>query len=354
MILTVFFLILIVILSFLGSLFSLKLANHFQILDKPSSNPDRKNQLIPVPLVGSTGFVLVCTIATALLWLGFKYNLVNFPALIYPFRLIWVLVGIWILFIVGLLDDLAIIKPIWYFCGVFVAILVAVFGGSLRIEVLSYPFNSVNFTQINLPFLGLIWNFDLSQILAFLWISLCLCATKFVDGSDGLCSIIGIISLLTISSTSLLPSVGQPLIAVFALVWVGGLIGFLPFNFPNAQSYLGDGGSTIIGFVIGVLSILGGAKVATVGTVLGWFILDIILVMIVRISLGQSILKGDNKLHWHHRLAGFGFSKLQILIFTTIILLFSSHFGLYLSTVFKFWLILFQLIILTLIFAFRK
>lgn len=340
--------------SFLGSFFSFKLANRFQILDKSSSNPDRKNQPIPIPLVGSFGFVVICTLATSLLWLGFKYGLVNFPPLIYPFRLIWVLVGIWILFIVGLLDDLAIIKPIWYFCGVFVAILVAVFGGNLRIEVFSYPFNSVDFRSVNLPFFGLIWNFDLSQILAFLWISLCLCATKFVDGSDGLCTIIGIIAFLTIASTSLLPSVGQPLIAIFALIWCGGLIGFLPFNFPNAQSYLGDGGSMIIGFVIGVLSILGGAKVATVGTVLGWFILDIILVMMVRISLGQSILKGDNKLHWHHRLANSGFSKLQILVFSAIILLFSAHFGLYLSTIFKFWLILFQLIILTLIFAFRK
>ncbi len=354
MILTIFFLILIIILSFLGSLLSLKLATRWQILDKPSSNPDRKNQLIPIPLVGSFGFVLVCSLATSLLWLAFKYNLVNFPMLIYPFRLIWVLIGIWVLFVVGLLDDLAIIKPIWYFCGVFLAILIAVFGGNLQIEVLSYPFNSVNFSQFNLSFFGLIWNFNLSQILAFLWISLCLCATKFVDGSDGLCTTIGIISLLTIASTSLLPNVGQPLIAFFALIWACGLIGFLPFNFPNATNYLGDGGSTIIGFIIGVLSILGGAKVATVGTVLGWFILDIILVMMVRIKLGQSILKGDNQLHWHHRLANFGFSKLQILVFSVIILLFSAHLGLYLSTIFKFWLILFQLVILTLIFVFRK
>jgi len=354
MILTIFSLILIIILSFLGSFFSLKIATKLQILDKASSNPSRKSQSIPIPLMGSLGFICVCSLATALFWLAFKFNFVSFPLLFYPFRLIWVFVGIAILMITGILDDLQFIKPIWYFCGVFVAIFATVFGGNLKIEVFSFPFNSVNFSSVNLPFFGVIFNFNFSQILAFLWVSLCLCATKFVDGSDGLCTVIGIISLLTIASTSLLPSVGQPLIAVFALIWACGLIGFLPFNFPDARLYLGDSGSLVIGFVIGVLSILGGAKVATVGTVLGWFILDIILVMITRIGLRKSLLDGDNQLHWHHRLAKIGFSKLQILVFTAFVLVFSSHFGLYLSTFFKLWLIIFQIVILTLIFIFKK
>ena len=332
-------------LSFLGTFLSIFLAFRLQVLDKVSSAPSRKFQKIPVPLLGATGFVLVATFLMSFVWLFYKYNLVVLPSLIYSFRLFWIILAILWLLLVGFLDDLGRISRKFYILNVLSAIIVAVFCGGLKIEALSYPFDFIDFRIFWNLNLGIaVFQLNLSQILAFFWLLFCTAATKFVDGSDGLCATIGFISFLTIAATA--NQINQPIIVIFALIWATGVLGFLPFNFPDAKTYLGDGGSLIIGFVIGVLSILGGAKVATAGTVLGWFVLDIMLVMLTRISHNQSILDGDSKLHWHHRLHRIGFSKLQILVFTTIILLFSAQIGLFLSTFVKFLVILFQVILL--------
>jgi len=272
------------------------------------------------------------------------------PLSIYPFKLFWlVLVVLWLV-LIGFLDDIDRISRRGYILQVILAIFVAVWLGGLKIEVLSYPFDTVNFGKIRWTF-G-IFSLNLSQFLAFFWLLFCTSATKFVDGSDGLCATIGLITFLTIAATA--NQINQPLIAIFAMIWAMGILGFLPFNFPEAKAYLGDGGSLIIGFMIGTLSILGGAKVATAGTILGWFVLDIIFVMLTRISHKQSILAGDSQLHWHHRLANFGFSKLQVLIFTTIILLISAQIGLFMATFVKFLIILVQFILLIFIFFRQK
>ena len=319
--------------------FSRFLAIKYNILDKASSAPSRKFQETPVPLFGAFGFVLVASLATGLVWLGHKFGLISLPNLIYPFRLFWIILAILILGIVGLLDDLAKIKPRFYILGVVLAIILAVWAGGLKIEVLSYPFDSYNFGNF-------------SYFLAFLWLLVCTASTKFVDGSDGLASTIAFVGFLTIAVTA--NQINQPFIVIFAMIWAVGILGFLPFNFPKAKLYLGDGGSLIIGFVIGVLSILGGAKVATAGTVLGWFILDIILVMLTRIIRKQNILHGDSQLHWHHRLTKIGFSRLQVLVFTTFILLVSANIGIFFFTFAKFWIILAQLFLLIFIFLPKK
>ena len=335
-----------IISSFL-TYFSLKTATKFNIVDNPNSAPGRKFQKLPVPLLGLVGIVISNILLMSLFWLALKFDwlhLQNFlqNGLFYTFNLFWVLIGGLIIYIAGCLDDKYSMNPRYYFGAIFVGLLVAVKLGGLKIEAFSYPFDSLNLRLGFIP-----------QLLAFVWIGACLTATKFLDGLDGLVTSVGIVSFLGIAAIAVMSNVNQPLIGIFALIWSSSLVGFLWHNFPEAKVYLGDGGSTIIGFMIGSLSILSGAKVATSSTVIGWFILDIGLVMLVRIIRAgrlSAILSGDAKLHWHHRLTQMGFSKLQVLVITGMVITTTSQLGIRINTENKFYILLSVAVVLITIF----
>lgn len=303
----------------------LKLSEKFGFSDDPNSAPHRKIQSSAIPLMGATSFILTSIFLMGTLWLANKFDWFSLRFYLQnnleSFKLIWILVSILMLAIAGALDDLNKISTKYRFLLVGLAILTSIFLGGLKISALSAPFNSL---PVNILFLP--------QVLAFLWLGFCLFATKLLDGLDGLVSTIGIIAFFTIASISTLPSVNQPLIFLFALIWAFGIMGFLPFNFPNAKIYLGDGGSMIVGFMVGVLSILSGAKIATAATVLGWFILDVFVVWFIRLLQKQNPLTTGDRNHWHHRLLGLGMDKRQVLILTTILVIFTAQLGILLNT----------------------
>ena len=321
----------------------------FGFQDDPESAPHRKKQAIPIPLLGATSFIFVGTFLMGLLWLANKFDWFSLRFYLQnnleSFRLFWIFVSIFMLGIAGALDDLNKISTKYRFIIVGLAILTSVFLGGLRIETLSFPFDGIPF---NIPFLP--------QALAFLWLGFCLFATKLLDGLDGLVSSVGIVAFLTIASISALPNVNQPLIFIMAITWAAGITGFLPFNFPNAKVYLGDGGSMIIGFMVGVLSILSGAKIATAVTVLGWFILDIFVVWTIRLLKKQNPLTTGDRNHWHHRLLALGMNKRQVLVLTVVLLIFTSQLGIVLNTEQKIFIPIFQIcfILGSLALAYRK
>jgi UDP-GlcNAc:undecaprenyl-phosphate/decaprenyl-phosphate GlcNAc-1-phosphate transferase len=323
------------VLSFFGSKLSLLYAKSNQIVDNPEANITRKFHKTPIPLLGATGFVIATLLLCTSFWY-FNTNLFqnNINLGLDSGNLFWLVISVAILLFSGYFDDKYQLRPKQLLLPIIISLVIAVTLGGLKIEVLAYPFDSL------LP------NIDIfHRILAFIWLFVCLAATKFLDGLDGLVPTVGIISFLTIASVSMLPNVSQPLIAVFALIWVSGLVGFLPWNFPNARLYLGEGGSEIIGFAIGVLSILSGAKVATTSTVIGWFILDVALVMGMRIWQKRSPFSGD-RLHWHFRLQDLGLSKVQVLSLTSLIIIVTAHMGLLFSTDLKIYIILLQTVFL--------
>ena len=312
------------VISYFGTELTMYLASKFRILDNPASNPERKSQKLPIPLLGATTFILSSTFFTGVVWLMRKsiFAPVDINTLgeilgrnLSPFKLVWVFAAIAIILLAGFLDDKFKFKSKVMFLPIAAAVFVAVYFGDLRIDTLSYPFNQI------IPD-----NQFLHYALSFLWIGFCLAATKFLDGHDGLVSTVGIIGFLTIASTSLLIGVNQPLIFAMGLIWATGLLGFLPWNLPDAKIYLGEAGSEIIGFMIGVLSILSGAKVATASSIMSWFILDVIFVMAFRILQRKNPFKGD-RLHWHFRLVDMGFNKTQVLLITAAILGVTGFFG---------------------------
>jgi UDP-GlcNAc:undecaprenyl-phosphate/decaprenyl-phosphate GlcNAc-1-phosphate transferase len=315
----------------------------WMILDNPSLAADRKFQEQPVPLLGGLSFIITCGLGSILVWLIHKNNLLGLQDYLgqnldYVFKMSWILVGGLVLAVGGILDDKYTFSTKWLALSVFIGLCIAVFGGGLSIDSFSFPFDKI------LP-----ENSLLSSILAFVWIGLCVCATKFLDGHDGLVASVGILNLAVIALIASFTNINQPLIIILSLVWASGILGFLPYNLPNAKIYLGESGSEIIGFVIGVLSILSGAKVATTSGIIGWFIFDLILVIYLRKKAGKSVLKAGRE-HWHFRLLDSGLTKAQVLILTLFILIISSILSIFLPTAYKLFSILGQFAILIIIF----
>lgn len=321
----------------------ISLSQKWQVVDDPSQSADRKFQSNPVPLLGGISFILICGWSTVLIWIIHKNNLLGLQDylgqnLSYVFKMTWIVVGGLILTIGGILDDKYTFSTKWLAIFVFVGLTIAVFGGGLSIDSFSFPFDRV------LPD-----NSFLSSCLAFVWIGLCVCATKFLDGHDGLVGSMGVLNLFVIAIIASFTSINQPLIIILALIWASGILGFLPYNLPNAKVYLGESASEMIGFVIGVLSILSGAKIATTSGIIGWFIFDLAFVIYLRKKSGKSIFKAGRE-HWHFRLLDSGLNKIQVLCLTLSILIISSIFSIFLPTKYKLFSILGQLVILVIIF----
>ncbi len=102
----------------------------------------------------------------------------------------------------------------------------------------------------------------------------------------------------------------------------GALVGFLPFNFSPAKTFIGDTGSNFLGYSLSIISILGVAKTYTVAVIvlpliaLGLPIFDTIWAIVRRLVKGKSIkaiFKAD-KGHLHHRIVASGFSQKQAVL----------------------------------------
>jgi UDP-GlcNAc:undecaprenyl-phosphate GlcNAc-1-phosphate transferase len=91
-------------------------------------------------------------------------------------------------------------------------------------------------------------------------------------------------------------------------------MGFLILNFHPAKIFLGESGSLFIGFILGILAIISGGKIATALLVMAIPVLDLIRVMYLRIRHHQPIFRGD-RMHLHFRLRDAGFSERVTVLF---------------------------------------
>jgi len=154
-----------------------------------------------------------------------------------------------------------------------------------------------------------------SYAITILWILTLVNAFNFMDNMNGLCAGLGIIGawLFAISAAT----AGQYLVALIALLTAGALLGFLPYNFPNARAFLGDAGSHLVGFLLAVLAILPHFytpesprrfAVVTPLLVLAVPLGDLAWVVLLRTRLRQPFWIGDTN-HLSHRLVRAGLSK---------------------------------------------
>ena len=181
----------------------------------------------------------------------------------------------------------------------------------------------IRIENFRLPFTDnkIIINEVFSYILTICWIVGITNAINLIDGLDGLSSgvcLISCLSLLIIFSLN-----NSPLIAIVLITALAGaIVGFLPFNFNPAKTFIGDTGSNFMGFSLSIISILGIAKTYTAIVliapiiVLALPIFDTLFAIVRRIIKGKSlkaVLKPD-KGHLHHRLMARGYTQKQAVL----------------------------------------
>ena len=237
------------------------------------------------------------------IFFGFILSALIFVPLDAPLR--GMLLGAVIIVILGIFDDIYALPALPKLLVQIAAATVAVLMGN-QIEVLSNP----NIFSSN-PY----WDLGFLSIpISVFWIVGITNAVNLIDGLDGLACGVSTISSMTMLVIAL--SVAEPNVALIAAALAGGCIGFLPYNLNPAKIFMGDTGSTFLGYVLGVVSIQGLFKYYTLISfvvpflMLGLPIFDTCFAFIRRIAHGQSPMHADRS-HIHHRLIDMGLNQKQ-------------------------------------------
>ena len=287
----------ILVLSFVSSYFMAPLfrllALKWNILDHPGS---RKIHDQPTPLLGGAA-VYVAFTASILL------NGIFLPGMKV------LLLGGSIVFFMGLVDDIFPLPALLKFILQVAVALFVILVGHIQ---LTFFFAARWEPLLNVP-LTVLWMVGLTN------------AMNFFDGIDGLASAMSIIASLFLGLLAF--NTDQPALGWFAVALLGSCAGFLPHNFrlgKSASLFLGDAGSTFLGFMLAGLAILGRwsdsshfVSLTAPILVFGVLIFDMVYVNLSRIKNRQArsfvqLLNCANKDHLHHRLLFLGFARKEV------------------------------------------
>ena len=261
------------------------IARRGNILDNPNA---RKVHLQATPLLG--GAAVFIGLSTAIFFNG-----------IYTPQLWAILIASAVLFTVGLLDDIMDI-PAWLkLVGQLVCVVIVMsFGIILKVV----PAALGSFSVVINVFLTLLWIIGITN------------AMNFFDGMDGLAAGLGSVIAFFLGVVAF--QTGQPFLGWIAGAIMGACLGFLPYNFrlkTNASIFLGDAGSTVLGFLLACVAVYGNwsntdPMVALASPLLIFWVLifDMVHITVDRIITGKvgSFREWINyvgKDHLHHRLA---------------------------------------------------
>lgn len=290
----------------------IKLAETLGLVDDPKLRPHPAHvQRRVVPRAGGLP-----------IFLGIIISMLLFIPISKP--IIGILLGILLLLVVGLVDDYVkdfspyprllmqiISAGIIVASGVGITFITNPWGGILRLDQIIYQINFWGTHNIIL----------IADILAFFWIVFVMNMVNWSKGVDGQMPGIMLVAATTIGLLSLkLAGQGdsnQLNIARLSFITAAASFGFLIFNWHPAKIFPGFSGSTILGFMIAVLSILSGAKLATALLVLLVPAVDFFYTLTRRILSGHSPFLGDSA-HLHHLLLQRGWSHAQISLFYII------------------------------------
>lgn len=297
------------IVAFMATPYTIKIAEKIGAVDVPKDK--RRMHKKAMPKFGGPAVILgfLVSVIYLLIVMSLEHSINLFGPEQYAMKLLGMLLGIIIISIVCVVDDIKTIKPLTKLAGQLLAAIVVVAFG-IRIGDISLPFcNIAEISEV------------ISCIITIVWIVGVTNAINLIDGLDGLSAGISVISAMSLLVIFVLN--GSPTVSIILITALAGaLVGFLPFNFSPAKTFLGDTGSNFLGFSLSIISILGFAKTYTIAVivlpliVLGLPIFDTLMAIIRRIIKGKSIkaiFKAD-KGHLHHRIVAKGFSQKQAVL----------------------------------------
>jgi UDP-GlcNAc:undecaprenyl-phosphate GlcNAc-1-phosphate transferase len=157
---------------------------------------------------------------------------------------------------------------------------------------------------------------DMGEVfVTIIWVVGITNAFNYLDGLDGLAAGSAVLNLLCFSA--ILYHTGQFALMAFAVALMAGCLGFLPYNFKRNKIFLGDTGSTFLGFVLAGIALVGSwagddiVKISIPVLIMGVPIFDMIFTTILRIKEGkvktvQEWLAFAGKDHFHHSLVDLG------------------------------------------------
>lgn len=259
-------------------------------IDVPKDN--RRMHKKPVPRLGGLA-----------IFMGFMVSILLFASIDHEMQ--GILLGAVIIVVLGVVDDMTPLRAYFKFIVQIVAALVAVFHGVV-IETLSNP---NIFSQS--PYWNLGW---IAIPVTVLWIVGITNAVNLIDGLDGLACGVSTISALTMLVIALL--VSESGVAVIMASLVGACLGFMPYNRNPAKMFMGDTGSTFLGYILATISIQGLFKYYAIVSfavpflILGLPMFDTLFAIIRRLAHGQNPMAPDRG-HIHHRLIDMGLNQKQ-------------------------------------------
>jgi len=295
--------------AFLATLLALPLWRKWSLRVNLVDDPgQRKIHDQPVPLAGGFAVLtgILCPIVLGAVCIQLKLVKISSASVLAyglerrGLELVTIACGAIAITLLGWLDDKHELKPLPKFIGQFlIALLVAVVCKRITLFVHSEIF---------------------SYVITILWLLTIINAFNFLDNMNGLCAGVGAIGAFYFGLIA--GANGEYLVATIEFMICGALLGFLPWNFPNARAFLGDAGSHLVGYLLAVMAILPHfyskqnphpLAVLSPLLVLAVPLADLARVVIIRTMNGKPFWIGDTN-HISHWLVRRGLSRTQAVL----------------------------------------
>lgn len=276
-----------------------RFAYRYHLVDLPDGR--RKIQAAPVALAGGIG-IFLGTLGSLLLGSCFVPNLAE-QLQADRERVTAFVVACGVILLVGLIDDVYKLRARHKLIGQLLAVVILLGPGRLAVENISLFHWEVAVGWLSWP-------------ITAIWMLLAINALNLLDGLDGFLSTVGTVACGALAVMAYLK--GDLLAMWLSCAFCGALIGFLRFNWPPATAYLGDGGSMLVGLVVGATSLMASLKGATLAILVPTCLLVLpmmdTLAAILRRKLTGRMITHTDRGHVHHMLLRAGLTNKRALV----------------------------------------
>ena len=276
-----------------------KIATHIGALDVPN---ERKVHKKPIPRLGGLG-----------IYFGFLLGYMLFGK--ESIQMNSILIGSFVIFITGIIDDIKPIPAKYKFLGQIVgASIIPIYGGITLNDITAFGLY-INFGILSIP-------------VTVLFIVSIINCMNLIDGLDGLAGGLSSIYFLTVGIIALIMHNSDGLDVILTFVMLGSTLGFLLHNFNPAKIFMGDSGSMFLGYIIAVIALLGFKNITLTSFIIPLLLLAIpildTLFAILRRIINHKPISMPDKNHLHHQLLKLNFSqKTTVLIIYFVDILFA-------------------------------